>query len=268
MTTIRIEPTVVGTGLNKWEFSAGWTHDVSGTWSYSATTNATAIFRFRDAAIDFFTRPQANLGIVGISVDYGPEELIDLYGSAGVGAITKVWSLPYKSGIHVVTLRVTGTRRAASTGNFIGIDAMDVNDVNPVSLVENTLANVLVGVSEALWAIPGLRVHDFPPASVQPPAAVLSLPETPYDVTLGGRSDQWTFPLWVLVSKADDRASYGELTPYLEAEGIRSIRQAIESDRTLGGACDTCAIINARPQIATVGGTEFLAIEFTLEVYT
>lgn len=131
-----------------------------------------------------------------------------------------------------------------------------------------TLREVQTGVAEALRSIEGLRVYDFPSDRIEPPAAVLSLPETPYDVTLGGRFDEWTFPLWILVAKADDRAAYGEMVDYLEAEGDRSIRAAIEADRTLGGACDTAAIIRTRPLFATVAGTEFLAAEFTLEVYT
>ena len=131
-----------------------------------------------------------------------------------------------------------------------------------------SLANVQAGLADALRTIVGLRVYDFPSDRVEPPAAVLSLPETPYDITLGGRSDEWTFPLWVLVAKANDKSAYGEMVDYLEAEGVKSIRAAVEADRTLGGACDTAAIVRARPLFATVGGTEFLAVEFTLEVYT
>jgi hypothetical protein len=138
----------------------------------------------------------------------------------------------------------------------------------PVVALDHSLENVLAGLKESLENIAKLRVYDFPSSKVDPPAAVLSLPETPYDVTLGGRSDVWTFPVWVLVSKADDRSAYKEMIPYLDAEGERSIRAMIEADRTLGGACDTCAVVNARPQFASVGGVEFLAIEFTLEVFT
>lgn len=130
------------------------------------------------------------------------------------------------------------------------------------------LRNVQTGLANALENIVGLRVYDFPSDRVETPAAVLSLPETSYDVTLGGRSDEWTFPLWVLVAKADDRAAYGEMVDYLEAEGSKSIRAAVEVDRTLGGACDTVAVVRARPLFATIAGTEFLAVEFTLEVYT
>lgn len=130
-----------------------------------------------------------------------------------------------------------------------------------------TLREVQAGLTTALRTIGGLRVYDFPSDRVETPAAVLSLPETPYDVTLGGRSDEWTFPLWVLVAKADDRAAYGEMVDYLEATGAKSIRAIVEADTTLGGACDTVSVLSARPLFATVAGTEFLAIEFTVEVY-
>jgi hypothetical protein len=131
-----------------------------------------------------------------------------------------------------------------------------------------SLAEVMTALGTQVGGLANLRVYDFPSSRVEPPAAVLSLPETGYDVTLGGRSDAWEFPLWVLVSRADDKSAYAEMVPYLEAEGDRSIRAIIEADRTLGGTCDTSAVTRARPQFVSVGGTEFLAIEFTLEVYT
>lgn len=148
---------------------------------------------------------------------------------------------------------------------------MDISFVyygTPPPEPDHTLENVQAGLTAALHTIAGLRVYGFPSDRIEPPAAILSLPETPYDVTLGGRSDEWTFPLWILVAKASDKASYAELTQYLEAQGSKSIRAVLETDRTLSGACDTIAVVNASPQIVAVAGTEFLAIKFTLEVYT
>lgn len=130
------------------------------------------------------------------------------------------------------------------------------------------LRDLRTAIAAKLDTIVGLRVYDFPSDRIEPPAAVLSLPETPYDVTFGGRSDEWNFPLWILVAKADDKAAYGEMVDYLEAEGSKSVRAILEADRTLGGACDTIAVVGAKPMFATIAGTEFLAVEFDLEVYT
>ena len=131
-----------------------------------------------------------------------------------------------------------------------------------------TLAGIYTGLTTALGAIDGLRVYPFPSDRIEPPAAVLSIPETGFDVTFGGRTDQWELPLWVFVARADDKASFTEMLPYMEAEGARSIRAAVEVDRTLSGNCDTVAVTKARPMHATVAGTEYLAVEFTLEVFT
>lgn len=130
------------------------------------------------------------------------------------------------------------------------------------------LRDLMTAIGDVMRAMDGLNVYDFPPDRIEPPAAVLSMPETGYDVTLGGRNDQWTFPLWILIGKADDKAGHSEMLDYLEAEGDRSVRAALEADRTLNGACDTLAIILAQPMYATIAGTEYLAIQFTLEVYT
>jgi hypothetical protein len=154
------------------------------------------------------------------------------------------------------------------SGSVINLNDVSYQGTVPPGAADHSLESVQAGLADALRTIVGLRVYDFPSDRIEPPAAVLSLPETPYDVTFGGRTDEWTFPLWVLVAKADDKASYGEMLGYLEAEGSKSIRAAIEADRTLGGACDTCAVTRARPLFATVAGTEFLAVEFTLEVYS
>jgi hypothetical protein len=142
------------------------------------------------------------------------------------------------------------------------------NPPPPTPLPARTLKGLQAAIGTKLQTIAGLRVYDFPSDRVETPAAVLSLPETPYDLTLDGRNDQWIFPLWILIARADDKASYVEMVDYLEAEGPKSIRAILEADRTLGGACDSLIVQSARPLFATVAGTDFLAVEFTLEVIT
>jgi len=184
------------------------------------------------------------------------------------------WYFDWTGAVDVnLNTYVSGPQFAGAVYNFPGY-VLDFSHFAwmgtplPDPYSEHSLESIMSGLGDQLRAVMGLRVYDFPSKHVEPPAAVLSLPETPYDVTLGGRADEWTFPLWLLVSKADDKAAYKEMVPYLEAEGERSIRAAIEADRTLGGSCDTCAVVNARPQFASVGGVEFLAVEFTVEVFT
>lgn len=128
---------------------------------------------------------------------------------------------------------------------------------------------VLAGLVTALRTIVVgdgfLRVYDYPSDKVEAPAVVIGLPEV-VNLTLNRGSFEWTMPIWLFISKANDRASAREVIPYLDVHSDKSIQAAIEQDRTLGGACDSVAVTIARPQIASVAGQEFLAIEFTLEV--
>lgn len=130
-----------------------------------------------------------------------------------------------------------------------------------------SLADIMTGLGNALATISGLRVYPFPADRIETPAAILNLPETPYDVTLSSRADEWTLPTWVLVAKADDKAAFSEMVGYLDAEGIKSVRGAVDADYTLGGACDTAQVTHAKPMYITVAGTEYLAVEFTVEVF-
>lgn len=130
-----------------------------------------------------------------------------------------------------------------------------------------SLEGVVGGLSAALDAVPDLRVYPYPADSVEAPAAVLTLPDSPFSIVMGAEGAYlWTFPLWLFVAKAADKAAAAELRRYLEPEGPSSIRQAVELDRTLGGACDSVAVLSVTTSIASVAGTAYLAAEFTLEV--
>lgn len=135
----------------------------------------------------------------------------------------------------------------------------------PDPFEDHTIENVLAGLKLALAEIDGLRVYDFPADRVEPPAVVMALPPVSH-VTFGDGAFDFRVPMWLLIAKANDRASTKELIPYLDPRNERSIRAAIAADRTLGGACDSVAVVEAEPQMATLAGTEYLAVEFTLEV--
>lgn len=131
----------------------------------------------------------------------------------------------------------------------------------------HTLEAVVAALATALDAVPDLRVYPFPADIVAAPAVVLTLPDSEFSIVQGaGESYTWTFPLWLFVAKADDRAGAAELRKYLEPIGTYSIRQAVEVDRSLSGSCDSVQVLGVSTSIASVAGTSFLAAEFTLEV--
>lgn len=193
---------------------------------------------------------------------------------AGSGVVLPAEAAPTATTYHGwtgiltdVNVVVTGTRMTIGFYHQAG-SVIDLSKVAYLGTAPapnpHTLEGVLEGLEAALGAIDGLRVYGFPADHIATPAAVLSLPEVS-GIAFG---DSWDFemPVWLFISKVNDRASAAEIARYIDPRSPDSIQAAIENDRTLGGACDSVSVTLTRPQFASVAGTEYLAAEFTLEV--
>ena len=124
---------------------------------------------------------------------------------------------------------------------------------------------VLDALAAAVDNISGLRTYAYPPDQVSPPAAVVGLPESPFDISMGG-ANEWAIPVFVIVGKVTDRTTRAALCSYVTPTGATSVKAAIEADPTLGGACDSVAVTRAEFSTITVAGTEYLAAELTANV--
>ncbi len=128
----RIEDSVKGEGLHQFSYRGEWRHSTGniesdGTNSYSCNDGDIAVLRFKGTRASFFGVTDANHGIVGISVDEGPEQLVDEY-SASRAADVKLWTSPVLSnGDHVLTIRVTGRMNPASRYLWAAIDRVDIS---------------------------------------------------------------------------------------------------------------------------------------------
>jgi len=92
--------------------------------SSEASATATRSFTGRQIAFDFDSGPGRS--IVAIFVDGERVATIDLYAAEGQWSrvmYSKRWST---SDAHWITVRVTGTKRAASTGTRVDVDAFVV----------------------------------------------------------------------------------------------------------------------------------------------
>ena len=126
---------------------------------------------------------------------------------------------------------------------------------------------VMDGLGVRLATITGLRVYDYQADNVSPPAAVVALPQSlDYDHTMARGTDRATFPVHVLVGKVSDRASRDALAAYLAASGAKSIKAAIEADKTLAGAAATTRVMSAAVSVMTVAAVEHLAATFQIDV--
>jgi hypothetical protein len=131
------------------------------------------------------------------------------------------------------------------------------------------------GIATNLGNIAGLRVYPFVTGTIVTPAAVVipgdggrgNKRAIDYDQTMGRGSDMFFFTVLLLVTDAVERASTDTLDEYLAGSGALSVKQAIESDETLGGIVGWTNVQGVADYgRIDYGGQSYLGAEFQVEV--
>lgn len=126
-----------------------------------------------------------------------------------------------------------------------------------------TIEEVMTGIGDRLRTISGLRVTDYPPSSIVPPAAFPLIPDINYRETMNRATYTLEFKVVILTSAATDRSGLGQLMKYANPRGTSSVIVAFEEDKTLSGTVDDTIVDTFRPlgieEVAAIGyyGGEF-----------
>ena len=124
---------------------------------------------------------------------------------------------------------------------------------------------VMDEVAARLGEIAGLRVYSWPPGSVTPPAAVVGYPTTyRYDATYGRGQDTMSLPVVVVVGRPTDRPSRDQLAQYVAGSGPASVKTVLEGGSW--SACGEVTVTGAEFDVYTLGGTDYLAAIFDLDI--
>lgn len=116
-----------------------------------------------------------------------------------------------------------------------------------------------------LRSIPDLRVHDSPPGSVSPPAAVVGFPDAvTFDAGYHRGLDRLEIPIIVVVGKPSEAAARHNLNVYCASTGAKSIKQVLESASY--DAFDTLRLAGFEFAVITIGTTDYLAAVGTAEI--
>lgn len=131
-----------------------------------------------------------------------------------------------------------------------------------------TITEAAEGLRERLATIIGLRVYEYLADSFQPPAAMVNIDTVDYHQAFRGGDSVYTFTITVFVARAEERTAQRKLDEYLSYSGQKSVREAIESDMSLGGRIQAC-VVESGGNIAAVQVNEatYLSIEFTVTVH-
>ena len=126
---------------------------------------------------------------------------------------------------------------------------------------------VMDGLGVRLRTIDGLRVFDYPPDKVSPPAAVIGFPDiVTYDAVYAGGADVTTIPVYVLIAPGTDRVRRDELARYAYRVGALSVKAAVEGDVTLGGSAQTVRVQRCEFTSLTVADLTYPTAQFDVEV--
>jgi hypothetical protein len=128
-------------------------------------------------------------------------------------------------------------------------------------------SQVREGLKANLETIKGMRVYDLIPSVPVAPAAVVGQLDFTFDLNNARGLDQANLDVVVLVQRFTERTGQNDLDKYLAGSGAYSIKAAIESDLTLGGACNTLRVTSAEAGNYYAGDIEFLSYRYRLTVW-
>jgi len=132
-----------------------------------------------------------------------------------------------------------------------------------------TIREVKDGLKAAIQTVSGLRAFDYQPEQVNPPFAWPTLDEIRFHQTgMGSGGVVMDFTVTLVVQRTSERVAQDSLDQYMAWTGAKSLRAAIESDRTLGGVCDDLIVVSAGNFTnIDANDTLYLTVDFKVTVY-
>jgi hypothetical protein len=129
------------------------------------------------------------------------------------------------------------------------------------------LADVQDEIAAQLSTIDGLRVTVDPPDKIQPPAAIVAMPDTlDFDQTYGRGSDRMALPVVVLVSGTVSRVARKTLAAYCDGSGAKSLKAVLEADDAGYTAMDSIVVTGIEFDVYQNGGVDYPAAIFNLDI--
>jgi len=128
------------------------------------------------------------------------------------------------------------------------------------------VSSVRDGLKTRLQTITGLRAYDVIPDKVTPPCAIVGQLDFTFDIDNARGLDQATLDVYVIVQRLDARSGQNKLDDYL-GSGSKSIKTAIEGDRTLGGTVNTLRVTSAEAGTYIEGEITFLSYRYRLTIW-
>lgn len=132
-----------------------------------------------------------------------------------------------------------------------------------------SVSQIRAGLKTRLATISGLRAHDTWPGNFSPPGAIVMPVGGEYDQVMGDNPDTvYKFEITVGVQLGKYETAQDKVDEYVSPAGARSVRAAINGDRTLGGIAVKSWVRRFRDYgTLDINGNEYAGVIFDVEVY-
>jgi hypothetical protein len=130
------------------------------------------------------------------------------------------------------------------------------------------LANVMDEIADKLMQFTGVNIFPHPVDEITPPGGVLGYPERiNYYETYGNGDGDDTYedmPLWMVTDRSDMKDARDQIAKWTDRKGNSSIITFLEKQNYM--SCDDVQVAEARFDIITIAGIDYMAAMFTLNV--
>jgi hypothetical protein len=122
-------------------------------------------------------------------------------------------------------------------------------------------------IGKNIEKISGIRIYDTIPDVIVPPCAIVGQLDFTFDIDNARGLDQASVDIYVIVQRISERAGQDKLDELLSGTGSKSIKTALESDRTLGGLVNTLRVLTAESGTYVSGDVTFLSYRYNLTIW-
>jgi len=125
------------------------------------------------------------------------------------------------------------------------------------------------GLETNLETISGFRAYSEIPDNPVTPCAVVNLNNIDYDQAFQKGLTEFSFNITVIVGRFSVVQAQQNLNDYANNSGAKSVKTAIESDRTLSGSAVDVRVVsmNSIGALELNDGNNYLGMDFSVTVY-
>jgi hypothetical protein len=128
-------------------------------------------------------------------------------------------------------------------------------------------SDIRTGLTTRLATISGLHTHSFIPDQITPPVAIAGPVSVSYDTSYNRALDTLLWDVIIVVGRVDERSAQSALDDYCDPSGSRSVKAAIEADRTLSGYVVDARVTDLTSyQSLAIGEVQYLAATFRISI--